>query len=85
MNASRDDDDDPLIPADAGDGDARFQQGPEKTGNGDVRMSAGGSGSVPVAGIRAYTTVLILFVVNLLNYVDRYTVAGMETYERMSV
>lgn len=39
-----------------------------------VRTSAGGGNK------KAYVTVFVLFVINLLNYMDRQTIAGMNMY-----
>lgn len=38
--------------------------------------------STPVCGTncRAYLTVTVLFVINLLNYMDRFTIAGTNKY-----
>ena len=78
MNASRGkrDDGDALIPPD-GDGEDSAEDGVvSPIANGDTRVVAP-TNTIPVAGFRAYLTVGILFSVNLLNYVDRYTVAGL--------
>ncbi len=72
-------DDRPLIPPDAGGEETKNGAGDGLPNGGtDARISQPSTDSVhiPVAGFRAYATVVILFTVNLLNYVDRYTVAG---------